>query len=58
MLPPSRWLIDPANPANNVYVSGMPGKRKDKGWEAFAEKVDSIDLKLSVAKILKRRSMT
>ena len=53
LLPASRWLIDPANPANNVYISGMSGKDKVKGWETFAMRVDSIDLNQSVEKILK-----
>lgn len=45
LLPAPRWLIDPANPANNVWVSGMGGRRKDRGWKAFAERVCTIDLK-------------
>ena len=53
LLPASRWLIDPANPANNVYFSGMSGRDKVKGWEIFAKKINSIDLKLSVKTILK-----
>ncbi len=44
LLPAPWWLIDPANPANNVYISGMSGQRKDKGWQEFARKVNSIDL--------------
>ncbi len=52
LLPAPWWLIDPANPANNVYVSGMSGKRKDVGWQTFAEKVESINLTIDVQKIL------
>ena len=48
LLPAPWWLIDPANPANNVYISGMSGWRKDKGWQEFATKVDNIDLTIDV----------
>ena len=54
LLPSPWWLIDPANPANNVYVSGMSGKRKDIGWQIFAEKVESIDLTIDVQQMLKQ----
>ncbi len=49
LLPAPWWLIAPANPANNVYVSGMSGRRKDKGWQTFAKKVNTIDLTKDVA---------
>ncbi len=55
LLPAPWWLIDPANPANNVYVSGMSGKRKDRGWQNFAENVDNIDLTTDVQKILTKK---
>ena len=45
LLPAPWW---PANPTNNVYVSGMSGRRKDKGWQEFATKVDNIDLTINV----------
>ena len=45
LLPAPWW---PANPTNNVYVSGMSGRRKDKGWQEFATKVDNIDLTIDV----------
>ncbi len=56
LLPAPWWLIDPANPANNVYISGMSGKRKDVGWQTFAEKVESIDLSIDVDKLLQEDS--
>ena len=49
----SKGVIDPANPTNNLYVSGMPGRRKDIGWEAFAKKVDSIDLNMTAEELSK-----
>ena len=55
LLPVSRWLTDPANPANNVYASGMPGRKKDTGWKAFAEKVDTTDLKKTADETIKVR---
>lgn len=48
LLPPTPRIIDPVNPANNMYLSGVgpvdygPGDGK---WSVFAKKVNSIDLK-------------
>ena len=54
-------LVDPANPANNVYQSGIgpypPKKRPcdyergDGDWSQFVDKVEHFDLEKSVEEI-------
>ena len=54
-------LVDPANPANNVYLSGIgpyPRKKKaseydlgDGDWSEFESKVEYFDLEKSVEEI-------
>ena len=54
-------LVDPANPANNVYLSGIgpyPPKERardyecgDGDWSQFVEKVEYFDLEKSVEEI-------
>ncbi len=51
-------LVDPTNPANNVYLSGIgtypPNKRpseNEQDWSQFVEKVECFDLEKSVEEI-------
>ncbi|XP_064392079.1 uncharacterized protein LOC135339747 isoform X1 [Halichondria panicea] len=51
-------LVDPANPANNVYLSGIgtypPNKRpseNEQDWSQFVDKVQYFDLEKSVEEI-------
>ena len=54
-------LVDPANPANNVYLSGIgpyPRRKKaseydlgDGDWSQFVSKVEYFDLEKSVEEI-------
>lgn len=57
-LPPPPYIIDPANPFNNLYLSGIGSdqakgekkqlseimKEKQKMWEIFKEKIADIDI--------------
>ena len=43
LLPEPPRIIDPVNPSNNVYLSGI-SKSKDNGWDIFAQNIDSVDL--------------
>jgi hypothetical protein len=48
MLPPTPRIVDPVNPANNVYLSGVgpdPYEVGDSNWGTFKRKVaKGIDL--------------
>lgn len=48
MLPPTPRIVDPVNPANNVYLSGVgpdPYEVGDNDWGTFKKKVaGGIDL--------------
>ena len=48
LLPSRPRVIDPANPANNVWESGFypPGNSAD-----FVDRIDSIDLSISIGKL-------
>lgn len=43
----SPYIIDPANPSNNVYLSGVKTS-KDHGlsWKKFSNAIDELDLSL------------
>lgn len=53
LLAPCPRIIDPVNPANNVYESGIykvpEGISK---WEKFASKIDTIDLSITAEKMM------
>lgn len=48
MLPPTPRIVDPVNPTNNVYLSGVgpdPYEVGDSDWGTFKKKVaNGIDL--------------
>ena len=47
-LPPPPRIIDPANPANNLYSSGIGSAWKkdnpEKDWEVLASQINSLNL--------------
>ena len=45
LLPEPPRIIDPVNPSNNVYLSGVSRDERNRNrWATFAQKVDSLDL--------------
>lgn len=45
LLPPPPRIIDPVNPSNNLYISGIRRSKKgENGWCDFGRKVDELDL--------------
>ena len=44
LLPKPPRIIDPVNPSNNVFLSGVTRNKGNDRWEIFAQKVDSVDL--------------
>ena len=58
LLPDPPRIIDPANPANNVYLSGI-GKSSygpgDGRWSLFAQKIDTLNLAITAQVIMKQR---
>ena len=46
LLPPKPRIVDPVNPANNVFLSGIGGKKRlnQNKWGIFAAKIDSLML--------------
>ena len=54
LLPPKPRIVDPVNPANNVFLSGVgPIKRRHQNkWDIFAAKIDSLVLEPTETQIL------
>ena len=55
LLPPCPRIIDPVNPVNNVYLSGV-GRNEREGegkWDPFKRKVSSFDITCTAIKIMK-----
>ena len=56
LLPDCPHIIDPTNPANNLYLSGIqrgePGKNK---WTLLAEKIASLDLSSDIMEQHRRK---
>ena len=46
LLPEPPCIIDPVNPSNNVYLSGVnrDEHNPDHRWATFAQEIDSLDL--------------
>lgn len=45
LLPDIPRIIDPVNPANNLYLSGITRcKKEENKWGPFKRKVDSLNL--------------
>ena len=56
LLPQCPRIIDPANPANNLYLSGI--QRSEAGpnkWTPLADKIASLDLSPDIMQKHKRR---
>ena len=57
LLPDKPRIVDPVNPSNNVYLSGVgpvtygPGDGK---WDIFARRVGTIDLSINAEAIMRR----
>ena len=49
LLPSCPRIIDPANPANNLYLSGIKGKKGDK-WTPFATNIAHLNIYPSILK--------
>ena len=55
LLPQPPRIIDPVNPANNVYLSGVsPPSKGRRRWDLFKERISSIDLSITATQILER----
>ena len=54
LLPPKPRIIDPVNPSNNVFLSGVgpikQGQYTNK-WDIFAREIDSLDLNAKKEKL-------
>ncbi len=59
LLPDKPRIIDPVNPCNNLYLSGVgpvitsAERRERNKWGIFARNVDTIDLNLCAQAIMK-----
>lgn len=58
LLPDCPRIVDPANPANNVYLSGIGpspyGARGEGKWEKIAAKISSLDLTIPAERLMRR----
>ena len=53
LLPDPPRIIDPINPANNLYLSGVFRCEKERNkWEPFMRKVDYLDLSPGIIKAM------
>lgn len=48
LLPPCPRIIDPGNPANNLYLSGIKGK--ENKWTLFARNIAHLNIGRSIMK--------
>ncbi len=56
LLPKEPRIIDPVNPSNNVYLSGIGGVAKGDGkWDVFAAKIDSLKLEHTEMQLMGRK---
>lgn len=44
LIPDCPRIIDPVNPANNLYLSGVKGGDRKNKWAAFKENVADLNL--------------
>ena len=44
LVPDCPRIIDPINPANNLYISGIKGGDRRNRWAAFKEKVVGLNI--------------
>lgn len=55
LLPDKPRIIDPINPANNLYLSGITRcKREENKWGPFMRKIDSLNLSPDILRQHKR----
>lgn len=53
LLPPCPRIVDPVNPANNVYLSGVGHVARGEGkWQVFSEEIPSIDITITAERIM------
>ena len=57
LLPPMPRIVDPVNPANNLFKTGVrPIKRHHQNkWDIFAAKIDSLVLEPTETHILSKK---
>ena len=44
LLPLCPRIIDPANPGNNLYLSGVKGSTEAKRWSPFARNIEHLNI--------------
>lgn len=48
LLPACPRIIDPANPANNLYLSGVHRSERANKWTPLADKINSLNLSSTI----------
>lgn len=53
LLPPPPRIVDPVNPANNLYLSGVGPVDAGGRWDIFAAKIRSFDISITAERMMK-----